>query len=129
MQDHPNPDEILGAVAAFLRDGLSTGGPARAAFQARVSGNALEIVRRQLALAPQAEADEQARLVRLLDQDGDLVALNGELSIRIADGRLDLQTPGLAEHLWETTLAKLAVDQPSYSGYRAALAERGQEET
>ncbi len=39
---------------------------------------------------------------------------------------MDLETPGLADHLWETTLAKLAVDQPNYWGYRAALAERGE---
>ena len=37
-----------------------------------------------------------------------------------------LATPGFTEHLWATTLAKLAVDQPNYSGYKAALAERGE---
>jgi hypothetical protein len=53
------------------------------------------------------------------------MALNRELARRIRDGELTLESPGLAEHLWATTLAKLAVDQPTYSGYRAALAERG----
>ena len=43
---------------------------------------------------------------------------------RIAAGELTLETPGLADHLWRTTLAKLAVDQPTYWGYRAALEER-----
>ena len=43
---------------------------------------------------------------------------------RIRAGELTLETPGLADHLWATTLAKLAVDQPNYAGYRAALAER-----
>ncbi len=37
---------------------------------------------------------------------------------------MGLATPGLAEHLWAVTLAKLAVDQPTYWGYRAALVER-----
>ena len=30
----------------------------------------------------------------------------------------DLQTPGVAEHLWATTLAKVAIDQPTYASYR-----------
>ena len=64
------------------------------------------------------------RLRALLHADGDLMALNRELARRIRDGELALESPGLAEHLWATPLAKLAVDQPNYSGYRAALAER-----
>jgi hypothetical protein len=27
----------------------------------------------------------------------------------------------LAEHLWQTTLAKLAVDQPNYAAYRREM--------
>ncbi len=38
---------------------------------------------------------------------------------------MDLATPGLADHLWTVTLDKLAVDQPTYAAYRAALAEHG----
>ena len=33
----------------------------------------------------------------------------------------DAATPDLAAHLWATTLDKLAIDQPSYAGYRRAL--------
>jgi Domain of unknown function (DUF6285) len=40
------------------------------------------------------------------------------LSRRIAAGEIDLQTPGVAEHLWATTLAKVAIDQPTYASYR-----------
>jgi hypothetical protein len=43
---------------------------------------------------------------------------------RIAAGAVDLNTPGLAEHLWATTLAKLAVDQPTYASYRRELGTR-----
>ena len=60
----------------------------------------------------------------MLSEDGDLPTLNRALALRIRAGAMDLSTPGLADHLWATTLAKLAVDQPNYSGYRAALAER-----
>ncbi len=124
MQDHPTPAEILAAVAAFLRADVVADITPHAVFQAKVSANALDIARRDLELSPAADAEELARLHRLLGRNGDLLDLTRELAQRIADGAMTLETPGLAEHLWATTLAKLAVDQPAYSGYRAALAER-----
>jgi hypothetical protein len=56
---------------------------------------------------------------RLLQQTGDLESLNRLLCERIARGELDLRQPGLADPLWRVTLNKLAIDQPSYSAYRA----------
>ena len=124
MQDEPRPDEILTRVANFLKGpAVRESGP-HISFQIRVAANAIEICQRQLTLAPKAEADERARLRALLGADGDLPTLNRELAMRIRGGQLTLETPGLADHLWATTLAKLAVDQPNYSGYRAALTER-----
>ena len=122
MQDEPRPDEILAAVAKFLRETVAPATSGHVSFNVRVAANALEMTRRQL-LDGSAD-DEQSRLVGLLGHDGDLAALNAELSRRIAAGELTLETPGLADHLWRTTLAKLAVDQPTYWGYRAALEER-----
>jgi hypothetical protein len=125
MQDQPTPAEVIGAVAAFLKSQVVPGTSGALSFQARVAANALEMMQRQLILAPTAEAAEHDRLTALLDQDGDLLALNSELSRCIAAGQIDLTTPGLSDHLWATTLAKLAVDQPTYAAYRASLAERG----
>ena len=125
MQDEPRPDEILTRVANFLKGPASRETGAHISFQLRVAANATEICQRQLTLSPKADAEELDRLRALLHADGDLMALNRELARRIRDGELTLESPGLAEHLWATTLAKLAVDQPTYSGYRAALAERG----
>ena len=51
-----------------------------------------------------------------------LAELNAELAQQIADGSATLETPGLADHLWATTLAKLAVDQPQYGSYRREIA-------
>ena len=126
MQDEPRPDEILTRVANFLKGpAIRESGP-HITFQLRVAANAIEICQRQMTLAPIAESEELARLKALLNADGDLPTLNRELALRIRAGQLTLETPGLADHLWATTLAKLAVDQPNYSGYRAALAERGE---
>ena len=124
MQDEPRPPEILAAVATFLKAAATRESGPHVAFQLRVCANAVEICQRHLDLAPEAEAEELARLRALLAMDGDLPTLTRVLSDRIREGSMDLAWPGLAEHLWATTLAKLAVDQPNYSGYRAALAER-----
>jgi hypothetical protein len=124
MQDEPRPEEILAAVARYLRETVAPATTGHIHFNVRVCANALEMMRRQL-LDPTVEG-ERARLTALLGEDGDMAALNAELCRRIAAGEVTLETPGLAEHLWETTLAKLAVDQPTYWGYRAALKAREQ---
>ena len=115
MLDQPHPHEIVAAVAEFLR------AESHSTFQLRVAGNALGIAHRQLENALSTDGVELARLTALLEHGGALADLNRELAQAIASGAMDLSTPGLAAHLWETTLAKLAVDQPTYSGYRAAL--------
>ena len=76
---------------------------------------------RQLALEQGSDAAEAARLKQLLGSDGSLIELNRALSDKIAKGEVDLQTPGLAEHLWQTTMDKLAVDQPNYASYKREL--------
>jgi hypothetical protein len=124
MQDQPTPSEIIATVAAFLRDVVAPQANPHTAFQARVAANALGLAQRHIDLAPAEETAERERLVALLGKDADLADLNAELASRMAAGAVDLTTPGVAEHLWATTLAKLAVDQPNYSGYRAALSER-----
>ncbi|MES5483322.1 DUF6285 domain-containing protein [Bradyrhizobium sp. INPA03-11B] len=123
MQDQPGPHEILTAVAAFLRDVVVPESLPRTAFQARVAANAVDLVRRQILLGPASDEAEKASLARLLGEELSLADANAALAARIADGTLDASTAGVKEHLRKTTLAKLAVDQPTYSGYRAALAD------
>jgi hypothetical protein len=118
MQDTPTPDDLLAAVAGYLREQALPQLQGQAAFHARVAANAVDIVRRQLSLSPGAEAAEAASLSRLLGVDGSLPELNNLLCQRIARGEMGLHTPGLAAHLWRVTLDKLAVDQPGYESYR-----------
>ncbi|MDE2362839.1 MAG: hypothetical protein KGM42_09175 [Hyphomicrobiales bacterium] len=122
MQDKPGPTELLAAVAHFLRDELLPTLTAHHAFQLRVSCNALDLVARQLAQEPAANAAEVARLTKLLGHGGELGALNAELASAVADGKMTLETPGLKDHLWATTLAKLSVDQPQYGSYKRECA-------
>jgi hypothetical protein len=127
MQDEPRPPEILAAVARYLREVVAPETRGHVNFNVRVCANALEMMRRQLELSPAAEAAEHDGLKALLGMDGDLLSLNAELSRRLADGAVDPQAPAVRDHLWRTTLAKLAVDQPNYWGYQAALTDRAVE--
>ena len=124
MQDEPAPEELIKAVADFLRSDIAPAISGHNAFKLRVSINALELVTRQLTLQSRSDAAEAARLSRLLGMQGSLTELNRTLADRIAKGELDLQTPGLADHLWQTTMAKLAVDQPNYASYKRELERR-----
>jgi hypothetical protein len=121
MQDEPTPAELIKAVADFLRSEIAPAIKGHNAFKLRVGINALDLVTRQLSLADASDATEAARLKALLGIDGSLLELNRALSEKIARGELDLQTPGLADHLWQTTMDKLAVDQPNYASYKREL--------
>src|ERR1700733_657833 len=111
MQDEPTPTELINAVADFLRNEIAPAIKGHNAFKLRVGINALDLVTRQLALEQGSDAGETARLAQLLSAEGSLMELNRALSEKIASGNIDLRTPGLAEHLWQTTMDKLAVDQ------------------
>ena len=121
MQDEPTPTELIKAVADFLRNEIAPAIKGHNSFKLRVGINALDLVTRQLALAEVGDATEAARLKALLDTDGTLMELNRALSEKIASGEVDLKTPGLPEHLWQTTMDKLAVDQPNYASYKREL--------
>ncbi len=124
MQDQPTPTELIMAVADFLRNDIAPMISGHNAFNLRVSINALDLVARQLTLESRSDAAEAARLSRLLGMQGWLSELNRTLADRIAKGELDLQTPGLSDHLWQTTMDKLAVDQPNYASYKRELGRK-----
>jgi Domain of unknown function (DUF6285) len=125
MQDEPTPEELIKAVADFLRNDIAPAISGHNAFKLRVSINALDLVLRQLALQEDGETAEASRLSRLLGTQGSLGELNRMLAERIANGEVRLDTPGLSDHLWQTTMDKLAVDQPNYASYRRELEGKG----
>ena len=125
MQDEPTPRELTKAVADFLRNDIAPLISGHSAFKLRVAINALDLVTRQLTLEQGDNVEESARLAALLGTQGSLLDLNRSLAERIAAGELDLSTPGLAAHLWQTTMDKLAVDQPNYAAYRRELGNGG----
>jgi len=95
----------------------------RTNFLARVASNSLDIVLRELSLGPPHRGGELARLRKLFDApNDDLEALRWRLTNELRDGSMPLDRPGLAEHLRHTVVNQVAIDQPSYSGLKTALA-------
>ncbi len=123
MHDQPSAIELLRAVQDFIRNHAMPQLDGHVAFHARVAANVLGIVERELALGPNFDEQERQRLIEMLGSSGDLDALNRELCARIRSGEFTSHTPGLLPHLWETTLAKVAIDQPNYEAYRRAMSE------
>ncbi|WP_439400991.1 DUF6285 domain-containing protein [Bradyrhizobium sp. DASA03068] len=125
MQDEPTPIELTKSVADFLRNDITPLISGHQAFKLRVAINILDLVTRQLTREAGSDAKEVERLRALLGIDGSVTELNRVLAERIAKGEVDLATPGLAEHLWATTMDKLAVDQPNYASYKRELGRGG----
>jgi len=124
MQDQPSAIELIDAVTEFIRNHAMPQLQGHAAFHALVAANALDIVKRELEIGPEANRQERERLMALLGRDGTLDELNRALCEKIRTGEMGQETPGLVDHLWDITLTKLAIDQPKYSGYRRALEEK-----
>jgi hypothetical protein len=118
MMDQPSAIELVKAVQAFLETRAIPELKGHTAFHARVAANALAIVARELEQGPDADSQEAARLQTLLGHEGDLQALNRELCRRIRTGGIDPLDPALADHLRRTTIAKVRIDQPNYSGLK-----------
>ena len=125
MQDEPTPIELTKAVADFLRNDITPMISGHNAFKLRVAINALDLVVRQLTQEEGSDTAEAERLATLLGVEGSLLEQNRALAERIAKGEVDLATSGLSEHLWQTTMAKLAVDQPNYASYKREKSQDG----
>ncbi|MFZ0847748.1 MAG: DUF6285 domain-containing protein [Hyphomicrobiaceae bacterium] len=121
MQDRPHPAILVAATADFIRREILPLTEGGRYFQLRVALNALDLVTRQLNLADDSDTGEVQRLEILLGRQGSIEDLNRALCDLIASGEITLATPGLKDHLWATTIAKLAVDQPNYASYRRTL--------
>ncbi len=126
MMDQPSIRELVEAVRDFLEKRAMPELKGHTAFHARVAANALGIVSRQLEHGPLAAEEEHARLVALLGEDGSLEELNRTLCNRIREGALAIDAPDLQQHLELTTLDKVAIDQPNYSGLKLAQTRNGE---
>lgn len=122
MQGLPDNTALLASVEAFLKDQVIPGLDGAGSFRARVSANVLGMVRRYLEQGGVDGAhDEREMLTQLTGKKGTLLGQTAELCHQIAEREVALDDPRLQEYLWRTILARVAVDQPNYSGYKRAV--------
>jgi Domain of unknown function (DUF6285) len=117
MPDKPDVVDLLAALAALLKEEIAPALTGRLSLQARVAATCLNIIRRELIHGPADEPAEAAGLQTLLGRTGSIGELNEELCRRIRAGELGVQDEPLMRHLWQTTLAKVRIDQPDYATY------------
>ncbi len=117
----PRIDELLVSVRDFLHGDVMAGTEGRTNFMARVAGNSLDIVLRDQALGPEHRRLERQRLEALFVTSGELEELRWRLVNALRLGEIELDHPGLAEHLRQSVVNQIAIDQPKYSGFRNAV--------
>lgn len=106
----PTKEELVKAVSGWL-----SGEPTPAdGFHRKVAANAMGIVERELALWPACEAAAIARMSAILGETGDYDSLNEALASAILNGGVNASDPKVFEHLKQTALDMLAIDQPRY---------------
>ena len=114
----PDAPALLDAAIDYLERELLPTLAGYHRFQCRVTVNVLAQVRRELALAPGHADAERARLVALLgaDPDGDRDALSRELAARIRAGDIALDDPALLDHLRQSLVEALRINNPRWLG-------------
>jgi hypothetical protein len=113
-QPRPSADELLEAVRSFLEEDLLPTLDGRLRFHTRVAVNVLDIVRRELAEGPAADAAERDRLVALLGREGDLDELAAALAHGLRAGEVDPDDPAVVDHLRATAATDVAIANPRH---------------
>lgn len=125
MQDRPNIDELLEAVAGFLRDDVMPNTSGRLSFHARVAGNVVEMLRRELQQQEEHLERAWAGLDALLGREeppasygarlGAVERRHRELSERIRSGEADERGPfreAVVRYLSQMVEDKVTVSNP-----------------
>jgi len=119
--DIPRTDELLVSVRDFLRNDVMDETTGRTNFLSRVAANSLDIILRELSLGPTHQGRELGRLQALFQSDQDLDALRWRLVLGLRDKQMSLDNEALQNHLRQTVVNQIAIDQPNYSGFKKAV--------
>jgi hypothetical protein len=119
--DRPTKDELVNAVREFLESKVLPELDSHLGFNTRIAINVLKTVERELELGEKVSTQTRQRLLELLE-DNHSEKSNRELNIllskEIGDRKLSYKDENLVDHLWQTTMKKLAVDNPRYASYQ-----------
>ena len=119
MNNPPSKEELIISIINFLENDIISELKGQKRFHAHVAKNSLNIVLRQLRLEKENNSKEKKRLKEILKIEGNLKDLNQILCEKINNEEIDINNDELIDHLYKTTMEKLSIDQPNYSGYLA----------
>ena len=119
MNNPPSKEELIISIINFLENDIISELKGQKRFHAHVAKNSLNIVLRQLRLEKENNSKEKKRLKEILKIAGNLKDLNQILCEKINNEEIDINNDELIDHLYKTTMEKLSIDQPNYSGYLA----------
>jgi hypothetical protein len=120
--NRPTNVELLDAVSDFLRAAVLPRLSGTEKYHLQVTINALGILGRELTSAVQFDAAEQQRLGSLLGAAGTRQELNRLLCAGIRQRNFTYLDSQLIDHLLQTAMAKMSIDNPKYATYVSALA-------
>ena len=119
MNNPPSKEELIISIINFIENDVISELKGQKRFHAHVAKNSLSIILRQLRLEKENNSKEKKRLEKILKIDGDLIELNKILCEKINNDEINIKDNNLIDHLYKTTMEKLSIDQPNYSGYLA----------
>ena len=119
MNNPPSKEELIISIIDYIENDVISELKGQKRFHAHVAKNSLNIILRQLRLEKENNSKEKKRLKEILKIDGDLIELNKILCEKISNDEINIKDNNLIDHLYKTTMEKLSIDQPNYSGYLA----------
>jgi hypothetical protein len=113
--------ELLEAIREFLKTDVLPILTGNERYHLQVALNALGILARELDTGAQIDLAESQRLSSLLGVTDTREELNRILAMRIRNRQLTYNDGQLMDHLMQTTLGKMSIDNPNYATYLRAL--------
>jgi hypothetical protein len=110
--------QLAQSVCSFLQADILPNVQGKIAFDTRVAINVMGILMRELEKSADLDKAELNRLVKILGHDGELHELTKELANKIQTGSATLNSTDLMDHLCQTALDKLEIDNPKFSTYK-----------
>ena len=120
-EDMPRIDELVVSVRDFIREEVMVELQGRNQFLARVASNSLDIALRDMATGDEHRRLEHNRLKDYFGSQDTLAVLRWRLVKALRDGSVGITDERIKEHLRQTVVNQIAIDQPKYSGFLRAV--------
>ena len=121
----PDMADLVESVRTFCSAEVTPVVSGRTGFLSRVGANSLDIVLRELLYGNWQQDMEQQLLRQIFHKNEPTNTLKRKLVEGLRDNCISLETDGLAPYLRQQVFTQIAIDQPSYSGFKVACWQGG----